>query len=417
MIAIYSLIIVISVSTTYIKFNTILKPNVLITSIWAILASLSALGLNGFNKPGIYTHLYCISFIGIFNIVYLILTNRNSMKKICISEIENSYRYKLIYILNFLSWIYMIPILFNALHIISNYGFLAIREYTFTTSDVLVNASQKFISQIIIKSIFQSTVLLAMVNIALNRKTRLLTLISVINVAIYTVTFGGRFEILQILVYYILANILLKKIKFTKKKKKISLAFIFITVVGMSIITAARGSGNFFNSIYTYYVTPFVFLDYIINNPDIFHLNNYLFGSATFGFISEPITLILKVLFNADLDIASYYINICSQPFYNLGSGKYFNALTTAIYPFIRDFGYIGIILGGGFLATLISTFENKFGKTKKILYYCLYIFLTYVAINSVLIYELLSYGSTFVIFFIWLFTSGKKVKNMEDKI
>ena len=126
--------------------------------------------------------------------------------------------------------------------------------------------------------------------------------------------------------------------------------------------------------------------------------------------------MLLKLLFNLDIHIASYYINICTQPFYEIGPGKYFNALTTAIYPFIRDFGYFGILGGTLFLASCSGLLEKAFLRKKKIVYFCLYIHLTYIIFNTVLMYDLLSYPSVMVLFFIIVFSTGK-TKNIHKNL
>lgn len=413
MIILYLFIMLFIGFTTYIKFNTFLKPNMIVTILWCVLPGLSTLGLNGIKAPSLYTHSYFLSFLGIFNIIYLLFTKKDRMTQLDFNNIDDMYRYRLIYILNILSWIYMIPIILNAYEIISNYGFSAIRDYTFISSDKLVDGTQKFISQTIINAIFHATILLAMVNISLNKKTKNLTVFAIVDVIIYTFCFGGRFKILQLLVYYTLSNILIKKIYLNSNKKRMSIGFIIFILIIMIVTTQARGTSNFMSSMYDYYVMPFSFMDYILNNPTTFDLKHYLLGGGMLGFITEPIVLLLKVIFNSNLDIVSYFINISTQVFYEIAPGKYFNALTTIIYPFIRDFGYIGIIIGGALLSYFVSISENIFKKYKKSSYYCIYIFLVYVCFNSVLKYDLLSYGSTFTIIFIYIFSSGKKVNTV----
>ncbi|SHF22063.1 O-antigen polymerase [Alkalibacter saccharofermentans] len=415
MIFVYMSILVMVLIITSRVYGTIIKPNIVLTVPWCIFAGLSTLGINNLRTPSLKTHLYILTFILFFNLMYFLFSQKRFKIDILTEDINYQFRYKLIYFSNIISWIFMIPIILNAYHIISNYGFLAIRSYAFVSSDVLVGGFDKFIAQTIIRGIFQATVLLAMINIAFKKKTPFLTVCAIINVIIYTFVFGGRFQILQLIMYYLFAHMFSKKIIVNKElKRKMSYGLIAILISTMVYVTLKRGSDNFIYSLISYYAGPFSFLDYILNNPETFDLNNYLWGAATLGFITEPITLILKLLFRLDIHIASYYINICTQPFYEIGPGRYFNALTTVIYPFIRDFGYFGIIVGSVFLAGFSGLLEKAFLKKKKIVYFCLYIHLIYIIFNSILAYSLLSYPSVMVLFFIILFSTGKQ-KNYKS--
>lgn len=415
MIFFYSTFLFLILVITYKKNRTILKPNIILSITWCFFASISTFSINGLNPPSLITHIYIISFIFFFNFIYLIISPNRFIIDTSIEELSSQFRYRLIYFLNISSWIFMIPIIMKAYFIIMNYGYSSIRNYTFVKSDMLVDGIDKFIAQVIVHGIFQATVLIAMINIVAKKKTHFLTVCALVNVIIYTFVFAGRFEILELIIYYILAYIFIKKIEInSKQKKRLSYSLLIVTVLGLVFITIFRGSNNFILSFFSYFVGPFTFLDYILHNPAIFHLDDYLWGAATFGIISEPIVLIMKML-GGNQDIVSYYINITTQPFYEISPGKYFNALTTALYPFIRDFGYFGIFIGAFVLASLCGILETTFMKRKKIVYLCLYIHVSYVVFNSILLYDFLSYPTVAVLLFIIIFSTGKKGKSITE--
>ncbi|EOU1658089.1 O-antigen polymerase [Clostridium perfringens] len=390
---------------TYLIFNEIKRINCIFTFVWCLVLSLSQLGLNGLRIPSFKTNLYCFIFIFIFNLIYIINSPKNSFKK----NIYINLRYKLIYYLNVLSWIYMIPIILRAINIINAYGYEAIRQYTFSSSEMLVFGVNKFISQVIIRGIFISTTVIAMMCLAMKLKEKKIVVISIIDIAIYSFVFGGRYELFQMIIFYFLAVLGINLYKTNKKEVKISWSGIIIFLCAFFIMSKLRGIDNLFKSAYGYLVAPISFLDYIFENPMLFNLNHHLYGGITFGFITEPIILFMKMFFNSSMDIGSYYINIVTQPFYEINPGVYFNALTTSIYPFVRDWGCLGIIIAPTFLAFIITFLEQKFNKTLNSVYYALYIYIGYVIINTITGYDLMSYTTFIIMFFIIFLLSSKK--------
>ena len=93
------------------------------------------------------------------------------------------------------------------------------------------------------------------------------------------------------------------------------------------------------------------------------------FGYLTLGFITEPIALILKVLFRMNIKVPSYYFNIYAQKFVNIGASgvSLYNNNTTFWYPFILDFGFKYAIVGAIIFFCIIAFVSNK--KNPKMLF------------------------------------------------
>lgn len=82
-----------------------------------------------------------------------------------------------------------------------------------------------------------------------------------------------------------------------------------------------------------------------------------------------------------------------------------YNTLTTMLYPFLRDMGYLGILFGNAFLSWFVRATEKILRKKNQIRFLCLYVYLAFTLFDSVMSYQLLlpSSGITLVLLFIFL--------------
>ena len=415
MIIILNLSIMFLVSVISLKlFKSLKVINVIFTYLWCSILILATFGLEGLDAPSIKVSLYCILFISVFNIAYITSFSSNKYRISKLVELNDTIRYRLIYILHIFSYIYMFPILLRAIHIARVYGYSAIRQYAFISSNMLVNGTQQFISQILINGIFIATSVIAMGKLAVTKKVEYITVFALIDIALYSIIFGGRFIIFEMILFYIVGYLGIARFR---KKRKLTNGYkivIIIVICGIIVMSELRGINNMFSSFYSYFVGPITFLNYIVKNPNTFELHHLLYGRALLGFITEPIVLLIKLFFTStnNIHIASYYINTVTQVFYNISPGQSFNALTTAIYPFLRDFGVFGIILGGAFIGILLKMFECLALKKQSMIYYSLFIFMGYIALSTIILYNMMPYGVTFQLLFIIMFTKKGNKKN-----
>ncbi len=408
--ALYLIIFCMLLCLTKIKYRTIVKSNILFTGMWCICAGISSLGLYGHFKPTPIIHLYSITAIFVFNVVFILHNNKskNSLDKTI--NIRGEARLGIIYFVNLIAWLYFSQFVPKTFNIISIYGLRELRQYAFDSAMGLATTKQLLIIQWVIYPIFVATVLIAINYLVIGRKKFLLNVFALIDVALYTLMFGGRYLIVKVMMYYIFAFLIVKSVNIEKmKNKKLSVMFIGTIIIAIIILTSQRnwGDTSFIENVVVYFTGSFTFLDVILSE---FDWTNYpLFGMGVFGFIINllyaPFALIFKLPYRGSNHIITQFTAI---PRFISHTRKY-NAMTTMLYPFIRDLGFIGIILGTSFLAWFISFAEKKFIKTNHLFYLCLYVYLAFVLFDSVMSYQLLFPASGVTIGFLFILIKTTK--------
>ena len=119
---------------TKIKYRTIVKSNILFTGMWCICAGISSLGLYGHFKPTPIIHLYSITAIFVFNVVFILHNNKskNSLDKTI--NIRGEARLGIIYFVNLIAWLYLSQFVPKTFNIISIYGLRELRQYAFDSA-------------------------------------------------------------------------------------------------------------------------------------------------------------------------------------------------------------------------------------------------------------------------------------------
>lgn len=405
----YLVLMITTLLITKIKYKTIIKSNVLFTGMWCICAGVASLGIYGLYKPSSIIQFYSISAILTFNTFFL-LHNRFE-KNIVFKNLAGTARLRLIFIANIICWIYLSAFIPMALNLISLYGFKVLRMYAFDSSMGLATTLQLVIIQWLVQPVFVATILIAVVYIVIGRKTRKLTLIALVNVIIYTLLFGGRYMMVQMMMYYIFAFLIVKSNDLEQlKNKKLNIIFIGVTICAIIILTSQRNWGDtgFLKNTLIYYVGSFSFLDAILNAEHYGGISHFLFGKATFGFIYNLIIAPFVLLFQLPYTGSDYSITQITGIPILISPNQSYNAMSTMLYPFLRDFGYLGIIIGTTFLAWFVSFVENTFHKTKHLLFLCIYVYLAFVLFNSVMSYQLLFPAAGITLLFLLLFVRLK---------
>jgi len=403
---------------TYIKHRTVLKINVLFSVIWIFSGLISSFGLGGLRKPGDIIHLYIFIFLITFNLIYIIFSKKNNKQQLTFFEESTEINKGLLYFMNILGWVFLAPVLFFSLSIINQYGFSDVRAIVldeYFTGDI-----QRFFARTVTGAIFDATIIISMVNLALGKRDKLLISISIFNVLLFTMTYGGRFMLLKMAVSFILTTLLIKRPDF--KKIKNEKWIILVIIAGLITVTQMRSGSisSFLEMFHLYYIGSFSFLDLILSYPVDFGLNgDYLFGLQTFGFLTEPIILFLKFFFNVNLDVPTYYYNIYAQNFYNIGADTVvmYNANTTALYPFMKDFGNWGIILGPTILALITLISERLTYKRQRLVYLCTFIYIATILIDSTMVYQLMTSSSGITIVLLYLFLNKKNKRKDKKRI
>lgn len=409
------------VAITKYKYKTLVKSNILFTVVWCVSAGLSSTGLYELYVPSSIVHFYSVSAIISYNVMFFLVSKNYT----CDCKIKYSWKkrinIKAIYILNIASWIYMIRFINRSVPIILTKGFNTLRGYAYNSNLGLGTTIELAIAQIFVEAIFGVTILITALDLNNDREYPYLVLFSLIDIVIYTISFAGR-GMITIFIGYILIGIVVmrnKKIKSkkNKKNKKRTYIIIIIGICMMYLLTKARGWGevNFIKELYLYMVGSFSFLDAIIHESTISqNAHNLLYGKATFGFIYNTISIPLSYIFKIGYSGSDYLITTITANSRFISPDIMYNALTTMIYPFLRDFGYLGVILGSSFFAFFVSFAENEYKKKNSLTYLFIYCVLLFNLCNSVKNYYL--YSPTFGIYIVLIFFFTKKI-NIKRRI
>ncbi|CAM5185014.1 hypothetical protein UACE39S_01439 [Ureibacillus acetophenoni] len=403
--------------TKYLKGFTVL-PNTIFTFVWSFVAILSIVNNVGIIKPSFTIHFYIFTSIFTFNLIYLLFSpmkkNNGIELNLKQTNFEDKYKinYKLVYFIVFLSMCFMSVHIITAFTTILQYGFdmTLVRTINFSKVENSTSMLFGFLTRSVPVAVVTAVSILGSIN--MNLRNRKLVILSITMVLLYTFAFGGRYQLLNFIFFYLASFLILNNRK--NFKIKIKKRYIISLVTVIVIMTTLRGSelNELFEMIILYFVGSLSFLEVIINNPDNFGLSNgYMFGYLTFGFLLEPFILALKLFFGSSLDIPSYYFNIHAQTFYDIGTYApiYFNNNTTMFYNFIYDFGVFGPLIGTLIIVSLICFFEIRFKKynSYRALIYLVYFYS--VILNSTMMYTITNINSSLIIFFIYIFIKRRR--------
>lgn len=405
----YVLFLIVAFIFTKIKTNKYIHINTIYTVLWFFVLFFSMNNNLGLLKPRIEIYLLVFLSAIIFNIMYLLF-----YKKIDLSKIDYS-QYKIntkkIIMLNIIAYILFLPSIISAIKLILSNGLnlLLIRNTIYVGITESTNAG--------ISSIFLRTIPTAIFNFTeimsayylVKKENKNIIIMGVVDLIIGTLIFGGRNFLLNYIIFYFF-----NYINNTDKKLKLKKRYIILLLIVLFLVTSNRDVSNisFVQTIILYFAGSLSFLELILSNQLAYGLDVKHFGYLTFGFITEPIALILKTIFRIDVKVPSYYFNVYAQNFVNIGSSRIslYNNNTTFWYPFMLDFGINFAIIGAIIFFGIICFVTNK-KNSGNLKYYFIYIYLSSVVINSSVSYKLIGLSSTLIIMLI-LFSIERMKKN-----
>ena len=377
------------------------------TGLWCFFGILSAFGMYGMRIPVLQVHLYACLFVFLVDIIILMFCRKRIKSDMC-SHIEfktattqdNGSKSYATFI-QVVALIFYIPMIVNSIQAFLESGFVGIRNsyfgaeyesrYLFSLLCKIMPAS--FITGLIIHYIYS----------AFETRRWKFFVYAFLNATLLMLVNGGRYALMQVLLSTVVLMVMrgrsVQKADRQEQvfKKKIKKGIVAIALV-MFMVTIFREQ-EIFKNIVVYFSGSFSFLDYILDNPADFGLTDNLNGYLTFGCVTEPIVLGLKVLGLTAMKTPSYLFNIVGQNFYDIGSGSTtlpFNNNTTVLYYFLRDFGVWGIIIGGIFLASLVVYSYNKWNSGSRF-HALIFVYMAVILLNSIMTYQLFGCNPIFV--------------------
>ncbi|MDM0700695.1 O-antigen polymerase [Clostridium perfringens] len=392
------------------KFKRKFNPVVIFNIAWLCIINISSLNLFGVFKPSTIVYMMSFLLIFTFNVVYIILG-----KNICLyidDEMDMHISYKILKVINFICIIFILPATFKSINILLKGGFTQVRTAMSDGGLGIESQMDWLITSWIVSPVFNAILLLGITLYIFDNKNKKLIFIGLLDMIIYTITFGGRWIVLRFVLIIIFSLMLSTNIRnsilLNVKKVRKKLYFLLFLAIGTLIyITSQRGIGGILESIIIYFTGSLSYFDQHIQNS--IEVTN-LYGLGFFsGLLDIPLIIIQKLL-AIDFVRPSEYIGSFTSATLVIGDNRLFNGFGSALLDFWIDFGILGSVINGSILAVLIMCLYKGLAK-KNIRSYSVYIFALVLLVITPIKWELDLPWSWMTILFLIIFTSKKKVR------
>ena len=399
------------------KFGNWINLINVFTCIWCFFGGLSELGLYGLRIPSIRIHIYAWIFISTVNVVFFSSykkRNRGLRRNISLKiDVQSAY------IIQIIGVILYCPTFAKILPGLLSGGILAARNLYYGKLYSSYYASFVFLD---LPGAIFSGLCIYFVYVSLQNRNMKYIKYALLNVLLPTLVVGGRYPLLLFAVACFMCYVLnlnhgvrksyqYRRLK-SKTRKLIILAVVII--ISMSIIR----QGVFVRNIVIYFSGSLSFLDLIVENPGKFALNEKLYGYLTFSTFWEPVVLVFKALGLTTEEVPSFYFNSVCQPFQDIGmqSTIWFNSNTSVLYYFLRDFGVLGIPLGGFLFGKITAYFYKQYLRLRSPFSGCMLIYLSNALFTSIMTYRIFSYGPLFVTLVLYYCTKTYQIQEEDNR-
>lgn len=405
----------------YVKTKKIFNYGSFYSYIWIVVGCLANSGFMNYYLPSTLVNMcICVSMF-VFGMVYAWKGQKCSTNINELLQVDSSVRINLIYFCNIVVFIYILPIFFKALNVIRNQGFVYLRMISGTASEDLgITDVHNIILQSICFPIILASLFIGIVCFLMKTKKSInILVISLINLIIYCLANASRNGFVIVIVFSFFAYFKLlfplhkNKLKRSGKSHKILLSAIIIGLLYIIVyISRERSSSNLtgLENAYIYFIGGPSYLTQLLRHLGNYSINHtFLYGSATFGFIYNIIAM-LGQIFGIKIPISDFIINsLLTSNAYAISPTIKANAMYTVFFPFLMDWGYIGIIIGPFLLALILCYIEKKANSNFDVRWMVLSIYAYYLLYRTIFKYDGISISFFFLLFFIFIFTSTEK--------
>ena len=403
-IMLYLFLLSVLILLAYNKFRSFFNFVSVFSGIWFIFGIISCLGMYGMRKPSLTTHICVWLFVVSVSCLFLMFCKNENKALKDISHLSDRNG-KIICIL---TYILLSPLFIKILNkYIQTGDFSEVRLYYF--SGTVFNS---MIQDVLFRTFpigMLEAIVIYYVFLSFDKRQYRLLVYAIFNSLLITFINGGRYGIM-LLIYSIVIllmtnNFKIGKLTINRRYKKRIRNIAVLSMGIMFFITVIRGQAVL-KSVIMYFSGSLSYLDYIISNPSVFALDKPTNGYLTFGVITEPIVLILKILGLTSIKVPSYEFNIYCQQYYNIGIGTskvLINANTSIIYYFLRDFGFSGIFIGAIFVCSITIYSYNKWKARGNKFYGMIFVYMCYTLFNSLMTYQFFSTMPLFIFFTLYL--------------
>lgn len=425
----------------YFLYGRLFNPCFLMNLIWCVCTTCATFGLFSFRKPSEKTYIYVLIVLvaySVFSLLYRTLLTKWGKRKHLPSQVNhvevraplndaieiNVKLYTRILLVIALIFVLMLmPTILKSLEYYIAGDLFSLRNQILVDSQGYMGRFISFFYNYIIRS--YSTYLNIMAAYMLSRgyrKSWRFLVLALAGSSMHMILTSGRMLIFELGCYIVLAFLLYKpkdsntiaRFKFGKLHGRLTKRGVFTVImavlvtVGAVYVTSLRHYSRLgiLGTFWQYSIGSMCYFDLIVTEPVKFGIEsrNYLFGQATFGPVFGFIETFKATFFGADYQGPDYLLNMYDQLYYDIAPGIKMNATSTIIYPFLRDWGVAGLVIGPAVIAFAVEFVYRKAElHEKSISWNFLLITMYYMILFSVWRYTLL-YSWTYMTPF-WLLT------------
>lgn len=405
------------------RFGTTRTPLNFFCLVWCIVGGVANIGLYDFYKPVLLVNTTIIFGIVIFALTFSASASVHASSK-CFDRRDFEFKninFKLIYITNIICIGFLLPFLERALSIIAENNFAYLRAFGGDTDVGISTAGwQNTVIDSFIRPVFMTTAILATVMLFSNARKRRKTCMLIFAVSgnlMLSMCTAARGPIVNFLFYFLFAFLIFRGKNIIKGiwKEKGKILFAVFLVFVILYITDERSGGKSsleynIKQFYSYYFSGPVYLSRLLEVYTDYGIGGkMLFGSATFGFITNWISFVLIFITGRPQGSLWLLGSVITNRELYIGTSTKLNAMCTGFYPFLLDWGYLGMIIGPVLMGYASAKIYNRVNRKNDAWSYSLYIYWIYVLFRTVFKWDLVNVD--FGVFLLCMYVSNLRFK------
>lgn len=390
---------------------------------WCGGLAFSNLGLFELYRPSNQTNILFIISIIVFNFVYRLSIKGNdgdNLKERGIDNINETFiNLKFLLLVNIFVLFLCLPYIPKAFHIYQMHGMSYLRSLVYIqTPEYFSNIYISLLFQWLIQPFLQFVLLLTASQIGNFKHNKVLLLFALVDLCSELLLFGGGRRtiimfLLQIAIFYFLKNSphLSRYIRINIKKIGVIIFVFFIIMVVINITASRLTRISVSESLFQYYVGPFIFFDRItIGGTECSLFTKRTFGSCVFSFVIVPFNILMMIFGRGyNNSMAQNLNNRLDMPI-AIGNHSFHNAHATSLIYFCNDFGFYLSFIGTFIFAFIISFFTKRYDKNNRS--FILAVYFSSLIFQSAQTYPFIGIIQYVVIFFTFLFVKNSN-KNL----
>lgn len=321
----------------------------------------------------------------------------------------------------------VIPGVIGQIRIFLHRGLKEMHEsYLYGRYDSSLVGAYKYWCSYIILPFFLTICIYAIYDWIIRKKVSKLSLEAVIGICFYFLITGGRKIVLLCTIYFVTCIYMKKRVAqlgrviCIEKKKIPTIAFFICVTIGLIsllfYLTGQRlyGKASVMEMICLYMFGGLSLFDIMVHSPQLYGIGiePLLHGKCLLGMITIPISTAWSFLTGADYQGADYLVNLYAEKFYRVSPRMEYNAAVTILYPMIRDYGWIGVAIGGALFGVIVVYVYNKaFVGKNKLFWQIVLIQVFYSILFSIWRYAFIENITVMSLIWSWILYKGSVLK------